>query len=240
MKVIILTNKNVIIEYILKEFSERKIKIDAIIVEEQPVKTMTEKIKKYIPVFIINLSRKLRGYGLVRDYEYIKTYFKFSENVSVVSNFNSQESASILQELKPDLVILGGSRILKQQIISIPSIGILNAHPGLLPKYRGVNVMLWSIYHNDPIGVTVHFIDKGIDTGRICTQQQIEIQKNDTLESLRVKANEVSAKLLATVTTAIISNNLGPTMENALDKGKQYYQMDKKRVEEVNQKLKKL
>ncbi len=238
MNVIILTDKNVIVEHILKHFSESKINIDAIVIEEQPAKTIVAKIKKNLPVFIINFFRRIRGFAMVRATENSKNYKQFSKKVFVVDNFNSAEALSIVKELQPDLIVLGGSRILKQPIITVPKIGILNAHPGMLPKYRGANVLLWSVYQNDPIGVTVHFIDKGIDTGKICEQKEIKIEKNDTVKSLRLKANIESGRLLAKVVTDIMNNTLGPMMDNPIEAGKQYYQMDKKRVEEVNQKLK--
>lgn len=52
-------------------------------------------------------------------------------------------------EIKPDIIVLGGSSIIRENIIKIPKIGILNAHPGLLPKYREVDVIQWAIYNVD-------------------------------------------------------------------------------------------
>ncbi len=57
----------------------------------------------------------------------------------------------------------------------MPKIGVLNAHGGILPEYRGMNVMEWSLLQGDQIGVTVHFIDSKIDTGQICFVNKVPV-----------------------------------------------------------------
>jgi len=135
---------------------------------------------------------------------------------------------------------LGGARIIKENIISIPKIGILNAHPGLLPKYRGVDVILWSIYNGDDIGVTIHFIDKGVDTGTICRKKIIEIEKNDSIKTIREKAINISAELMVKVVKEIIQNKEIKTIDNKKEDGKQYYKMNKALMEKVDMKLKEM
>lgn len=237
MKIVILTDKNILVESILNEFATNEIEIDAIIIEEASNNSAAARIKKILPVFIINTLRSLRGFDRVRPCESINYYKKYSKNIFRVINFNSADTELILRKLKPEIIVLGGSRIIKEHIINIPEIGILNAHPGLLPKYRGVDVLQWSIYNDDPIGVTVHFIDKGVDTGGICKQEEIPIRKNDTLELLKSKANSISGKLMARVVKGIINNNSEPIKENKLEEGKQFYKMDADKLKIVKQKL---
>jgi methionyl-tRNA formyltransferase len=242
MNIVLLTNKNSLVIKILDQLTENNIKISAILIEDPLPKTKIAliklNIKKCIPTFLISFLRKIRKLDPVQKWENNKNYKKYSTQILIVDNFNSKKSESILEELNPDLIILAGSRILKKNIIKIPQIGILNAHPGLLPKYRGIDVIPWAIYNDDIIGVTVHFIDEGVDTGRICKQQEIEIDKNDTIESLRRKAEIISANLLKNVVFEIIQNKETPIFQNKKEDGTQFYKMDNKTIKEVEEKLK--
>jgi methionyl-tRNA formyltransferase len=51
------------------------------------------------------------------------------------------------------LILLGGARILKRPILECARLAVLNAHPGLLPAYRGVDVIPWALHNGDPVGV---------------------------------------------------------------------------------------
>jgi methionyl-tRNA formyltransferase len=90
---------------------------------------------------------------------------------------SSIELESFVKTLSPDLIVVYVmSQLLKENIFTIPRYGSINLHPSLLPKYRGPNPCFWSYYNMDKIGgVTVHFIDKGEDTGDIIYQQEYEI-----------------------------------------------------------------
>ena len=78
--------------------------------------------------------------------------------------------------LAPDLLVLVGADIVPRPLLEIPRLGSLNPHYGLLPRYRGMNVTEWSIYHDDPVGVTVHAVDPGIDTGPIHLRRTIAVK----------------------------------------------------------------
>ncbi len=70
-------------------------------------------------------------------------------------------------------------------MLEMPTLGTLNAHPGLLPRYRGVDVVAWAVLNGDPVGVSVHLVDAGIDTGRICRTRELPIHRGDTLEEVK-------------------------------------------------------
>jgi methionyl-tRNA formyltransferase len=101
-----------------------------------------------------------------------------------VPNHNKKACRLLLEELKPDLGVLGGTRIIRDRILMVPKDGMLNAHPGLLPDVRGSASPAWSVYYDIPIGSTCHFIDPGIDTGDIVGKREIPIHKGDTYEKL--------------------------------------------------------
>jgi methionyl-tRNA formyltransferase len=81
-----------------------------------------------------------------------------------------------LKHLDLDVGLHKAGVIYRQTTIGAFHVGILNPHIGLLPAYRGRSVMEWSLLQGDPVGITVFFIDSGIDTGeRIVLSEQVDI-----------------------------------------------------------------
>jgi methionyl-tRNA formyltransferase len=89
-------------------------------------------------------------------------------------------------DLKPDLVVLAFvTEILPGSLLDIPSIGTICYHPSLLPKHRGSSSISWAIIQGDTrTGLTILWADKGIDTGAILLQKEVDIAPNDTTGSL--------------------------------------------------------
>jgi methionyl-tRNA formyltransferase len=96
------------------------------------------------------------------------------------------EARHIFRELKPDLVILAFvTDIIPKQLLSVPSIGTICYHPSLLPRHRGASGINWAIIQGDKrTGLTILWSDKGIDTGPILLQKEVEIGPHDTTGSL--------------------------------------------------------
>ena len=122
-----------------------------------------------------------------------------AEEVIRVPVLGGALSREALERLRPAIVVLGGAPILPPDLLGIPSLGTLNAHPGLLPAYRGVDVVAWAILRGDPVGVTVHLADPGIDTGMICRIAPVKIRRGDDLDRVRARAEEVAGELMASV-----------------------------------------
>lgn len=101
--------------------------------------------------------------------------------VKYTSSVNSLQIKQALQELKPDLVIVNGTPIIKESILTATQAHFLNIHVGITPKYRGVHGGYWAYYNNDGdlAGVTIHLIDTGIDTGEVLEQKLILKDKKD-------------------------------------------------------------
>lgn len=156
-----------------------------------------------------------------------------------VGDIGNHKSLSHLWSIKPDVIIYAGGGIVKRELLKVPRIGILNAHMGLLPRYRGMNVLEWSLFNNDPIGITVHFMDEGIDTGDILLKKTIPIEKGDTIKSLRSKSQPVSAGALAEVVNKLENGVIQPIKQKKED-GNQYFVMHKRLKDLIEEKLKKL
>jgi methionyl-tRNA formyltransferase len=114
-----------------------------------------------------------------------------------VANHNDGACREMLQEFAPDLVVLGGTRIIRSPILAVPPLGTVNAHPGLLPWLRGSSSVGWALYKDLPIGSTVHFVDRNIDTGAIILREELPVRRGDTYERLVRQVLTLSGKLMA-------------------------------------------
>lgn len=97
-----------------------------------------------------------------------------------------------------DLIVVAAfSCILKARLISVPRLGCINVHPSLLPRYRGPNPFYWVLAKQEKsTGVTIHYLDEGIDSGDIILQRAFSIGSRDTEKDLQAKAAVVAAQLL--------------------------------------------
>lgn len=122
------------------------------------------------------------------DYNYIKSYNL--PEITGVKSVNSPEFKKKILQLNPDIILVGswGEKITKE-VYNLPKIACINAHPSLLPKYRGPNPYFWTIRNlEQTTGVTFHLIDDGFDTGAILAQEEVKIFPSDTGESLKQRA----------------------------------------------------
>jgi methionyl-tRNA formyltransferase len=102
---------------------------------------------------------------------------------------NSEEFASFIGAMGPDIIAVLGSSVIKPGIISIPSVAMINLHSGLSPYYRGVWSYGWPIVNDEPecIGATVHHVNAGIDTGDIIYQTRPRLDESDDLNTIFLK-----------------------------------------------------
>ncbi len=86
-----------------------------------------------------------------------------------VSSVNAAMTRHHLRELRPDVVVINGTRIISEKTLRCVDAPFVNIHAGLTPHYRGVHGGYWAIRSGEPerFGVTVHLVDPGIDTGKI-------------------------------------------------------------------------
>ncbi len=91
-----------------------------------------------------------------------------------------------VRKLQPDLLVLGFvTAFVAQKMIDLAKFGGINYHPSLLPKYRGGSAINWAIINGETeTGVTIHFIDDGVDTGPILLQEKVAITPDDTVKSV--------------------------------------------------------
>ena len=155
-----------------------------------------------------------------------------------VDSVNSSETAQVVRDCAIDILVHAGVGLMRSSIIQAARLGILNAHMGLLPAYRGVNVAEWSIWNGDPAGCSVHFIDEGIDTGDILLTRVVNHSKVKSVAELRTVVDQAQIKLLGEVLQYILSTGCLPKpREQSNSEGLQYFTMHPSLVELLNDQL---
>ncbi len=131
---------------------------------------------------------------------------KFDIPVYYCNDINSSYSLEKIKELQVDIIISAYyNQILKETIIDTPEYGVLNIHPGWLPAYRGVMSYFWVLKDgNDSAGVSIHWIDKGIDTGAVVAQRAFRISAKMTQQKVLIFTAVIGSRLLRRVVKALL------------------------------------
>jgi phosphoribosylglycinamide formyltransferase-1 len=119
-----------------------------------------------------------------------------------------RELETLIAALKPDLVVSAGfMRILSERITS--KFKIINSHPALLPLYPGAHAVRDALAAGaTETGTTIHWVDAGVDTGKVITQERVEILPGDTEESLHERIKIVERGLIVATIAELL-----PTLE---------------------------
>lgn len=157
-----------------------------------------------------------------RDQEFTPSKVKITAEEFRIPVFEPSEldenTRSEIASQKPDLIILVAyGKIIPGNILGIPSIGIINIHGSLLPKYRGPspiqNALLEGVKET---GATIMLMDEGIDTGDIISQEIIPISENETYPELSEKMAAISSQLLLKTLPLWISGDIKPQPQDSL------------------------
>ncbi len=154
--------------------------------------TFLEKAKKTYNVFGLK-------FFIHYSIKYIKNRFDTSQNLTgllerynipkiiLTEPINNKVSVEIIKSYKPDLLVsILGNQIFKEPIINLAPKGCINLHTALLPKYRGLMPTFWVMKNSEKYtGVSVFFVDKGIDSGDIIVQKRVEIGDRTQEELIR-------------------------------------------------------
>jgi peptidoglycan/xylan/chitin deacetylase (PgdA/CDA1 family) len=137
--------------------------------------------------------------------------------IHAVGSLNGAEAVRVLGECGADLGIVLGTRILKSSTFQVPPMGCINLHKGKVPEYRGMPPGFWELYDGAPsAGVTVHFVDKGLDTGAIVSTGTINIFETDTPDSLLEKLHQEGARQIALAVSMIRDGVVSPRQQEKL------------------------
>jgi hypothetical protein len=140
----------------------------------------------------------------------------------VVPDINGPQALRILAECRCDYGVYSGAGILRQPLLDQFFRGVLNLHCGSLPEIRGMNGVEWNLFCGKSPEVTLHYIDPGIDTGRIVASRVIDVVPQDRLGRLRGKTIVAGIELLAELLPQV---HQLPTRDNPAKQGRQYFAM---------------
>lgn len=126
-----------------------------------------------------------------------------------------KEICALLTEKKVDLVVLAGyMRLIGPTLLSDFEGKIVNIHPSMLPAFPGKDAIGQALDANvRESGVTVHYVDAGMDTGPIIAQQAVVVDEGETKESLQKKIHEVEHKLYPAVISQLLKGERGTESE---------------------------
>jgi methionyl-tRNA formyltransferase len=102
-------------------------------------------------------------------------------SITFVKSVNSEHCINALRDLRPEVIVVSGTRIISEQVLHAIPVVFINMHAGITPMYRGAHGGYWSLVQGDRegCGVTVHQVDAGVDTGPILGQARISPQNDD-------------------------------------------------------------
>jgi methionyl-tRNA formyltransferase len=138
---------------------------------------------------------------------------------------DSADAVALIKALGPDLGIHAGAGLLRRPLIDAFGLGVLNAHMGVLPAYRGMNVAEWAALEGAPVGCTVHLIDTGIDTGPILATREVDIAGCGSIAALRDAVDRAQLALLGDIVESIVGGRMPEPLAAAGPPGPQYFYM---------------
>jgi Formyl transferase len=172
---------------------------------------------------LLLLAKSFRPGILARLWRYIRSH----KLIVFTRSFDDPSSISSLRSLQCDVGLHAANLIYREPTISAFRLGILNAHIGILPQYRGRSVAEWSVLEGNPTGVTVFFIDTGIDTGeRIVLREFIPWERSQSVRAFKRMLFDSDARLYRRALQALMSPEF-QYAKNDTSKGQRYYVMSK-------------
>tara|TARA_Y100000310_G_C20659546_1_gene803920 strand:- start:745 stop:1536 length:792 start_codon:yes stop_codon:yes gene_type:complete len=150
---------------------------------------------------------------------------------------NTPENQEHIRGLNPKALAVHSTSIIKPGIINSFPGRILNLHAGLSPYYRGTATNLWPIYNNEPeyIGMTVHYLDEGIDSGEVISQGRPEIEEDDDAHTIGCKNVVLGTEMMIEAIRRLYD---GTITSYPQEKGKGKLYKKREFTEEVARKIK--
>jgi len=186
-------------------------------------------------IFLSSIGKswiKMKGYYNSKYPEYPAT------NILDVENINSEAAFNFTKEIAPDLILVSGTRLVKEKMLSIhPRIGIMNLHTGLSPYIKGgPNCTNWCIatgqFHL--IGNTIMWIDAGIDSGNLVRTDFTPFDGNEHLDDIHLKVMEHAHDLYIKAIEDVTKNNYSNVKQSDIAVGKIFYNKEWRLKEKIN------
>lgn len=255
-KILILTSKDhIYANYMLKNLIERGIfENKKIIVFEQDWVVPRKSKMKGLFIYLKTSGLYYAFFQAIKSYMFLLTktinyilkrkksvfypYYKNDlKNFSrrIYQNLKRPEAIEEIRKINPDIILsLLSKEIIPDEIIKIPKQGIINFHPAYLPDYKGISPTFWSLANNEKYaGASLHYIDAGIDTGKIIERRKIKLDF-DNEHSLYLACSKAGIEMIVD-----FFNNKSSKIEKIDNKKGSYYSKPtKEKVLEFRKKYK--
>jgi folate-dependent phosphoribosylglycinamide formyltransferase PurN len=152
--------------------------------------------------------------GAFRSLNDVARQFKFP--VVSCADQNSSRAVAQLRQWSADLAIFTGGNILREETLKIFRLGVLNSHLALLPEIRGMSSPEWSLLAAVPLGITIHFMDRGIDTGPILLRREFTVPPEcNSLIDLRNRMIAEGIELIVQSVSALDRGAISPVPQDS-------------------------
>ena len=149
---------------------------------------------RWIPYQATEILQKLGGkHSSGRQLSY-----PANATILAVASVNDPKAVALVKDWQPDLGLSLAAPIIRERQFALPRLGTINIHKGKLPSYRGMPPAFWEIWHGEnEVGVTVHRVESGLDTGPILIERTVPIEHHATPAALRSRLDEVGIEMMA-------------------------------------------
>jgi len=131
---------------------------------------------------------------------------------NVVGVIRSKHELECVERLQPDMLISCGYRhIIPSDVLEQLPMGAINFHKAMLPYNRGAHPNVWSIIDDKPVGVSLHYMDSGIDTGPVIAQQRVPVKFEDNAKTLYERMEEAQHEMFTNMWDDIRTGNVTAT-----------------------------
>ncbi len=169
-----------------------------------------QKNKSLAGIISLLVSDKPFAYVNIRAKEEGISTFTFDPKQYMNKEAYEIDIVSVLHEMEIDYIVLAGyMKLIGPTLLKAYKNKIINLHPSLLPSFRGIDAIGQAFdYGTKYTGVTVHFVDEGMDTGPIIKQKAVFIEDDDTIETLTEKIHQVEHQILLEAVNMVLSGKL--------------------------------
>ncbi|MCL1988700.1 MAG: methionyl-tRNA formyltransferase [Firmicutes bacterium] len=170
-------------------------------------------------IAVVTQPDRPKGRGYTPTFSAVKEFLvDNNHNIPILQpeKVRNSEFISQLQALQADVfVVVAYGQILPVKILNIPPLGCINIHASLLPKYRGAAPIQWAILNGEhTTGISIMYMDKGMDTGDVILQKNIDILPTDTFGTLHDKMQETSCECILSALQQISSGTATRTPQD--------------------------
>ncbi|MDB4691616.1 formyltransferase family protein [Verrucomicrobia bacterium] len=189
-------------------------------------KLLLDNLETSVPENVMTQGTLAKQIGLQHS-QVSKLSKAYSIPICEVDNFNVNKAIKFMSQCEPTVAVFTGGGLIRHNLLNNAGLGVLNVHLGLLPDYRGMDVVEWPILMKGleglkSIGLTLHYMDKGVDTGPILETREFGVLEKDDFHIIRLRLAGAMTDILMKGLKSIRDSKQAPQEQN-IKAGKQYY-----------------